>query len=106
MTLSPQLPEFGRAWREEDGIEFHILQDLGLGIARQYGLEFRVPPYLREAYLEMGIDLPRFNGDETWELPVPATFVVDPEGAIVYASADPDYTRRPEPAEVIAAIPT
>jgi peroxiredoxin len=53
----------------------------------------------------MNIDLTRFNGDESWELPVPATFVVDTTGTIVYASAHPDYTVRPEPAEVLAAIP-
>lgn len=104
MTLSPQLPEFVRAWREEDGIEFPLLLDLGLAVARSYGLAFRVPEYLQELYLEMGIDLPRFNGDASWELPLPATFVVDREGTVVYASADPDYTVRPEPEQVLEAV--
>lgn len=66
---------------------------------------FTVPDYLREAYLGIGIDLPRFNGDESWELPIPATFVIGADGAIAYAAADPDYTVRPEPADVLAAIP-
>jgi len=105
VTLSPQLGEFARPWRDEDGIEFPILLDLGLGIARQYGLAFRLPDYLREAYVGLGIDLPRYNGDESWELPVPATFVIGGDGVIVYAEADPDYTVRPEPADVVAAIP-
>jgi peroxiredoxin len=91
---------------EEDGIGFPVLQDLGLGVARDYGLVFRLPDDLRTLYAErLSIDLVRFNGDESWELPIPATFVVDPAGTIVYASADPDYTRRPEPDEVVAAIP-
>ena len=107
MTLSPQLPEFARAWVEEDGIEFNILLDLGLGVARDYGLTFRVPDDLRRLYLEsLNLDLVRFNGDESWELPIPATFVIDQDAKIVFASADPDYTVRPEPADVLAAIPS
>ena len=83
-----------------------MLLDLGLGIARDYGLTFRVPDDLRRLYIEsFKIDLVRFNGDESWELPVPATFVVDRGGSIVFASADPDYTVRPEPADIVAAIP-
>lgn len=64
-----------------------------------------MPEYLREAYPGIGIDLPRFNGDDSWQLPVPATFVIDTDGRLVYAQADPDYTVRPEPADVLAAIP-
>lgn len=106
MTLSPQLPEFARAWVEEDGITFDVLLDLGHGVARDYGLTFRLPDDLRALYVDaLKIDLTRFNGDESWELPIPATFVVDTDGMIVYSSADPDYTQRPEPADVVAAIP-
>lgn len=83
-----------------------MLLDLGRGVARDYGVAFRFPEYLRKLYeQDMRIDLGRFNGDEAWELPIPATFVIDRQGTVVYASADPDYTVRPEPSEVIAAIP-
>lgn len=82
-----------------------MLLDLGLGVARGYGLVFRLPAYLREAYPGIGIDLPRFNGDESWELPIPATFVIGEDGLILRVDADPDYTRRPEPADILAAIP-
>ena len=62
---------------------------------------------LRTLYRDgLGIDLARFNGDESWELPLTATFVIDRTGTIVYASADPDYTARAEPSEVVAAIPS
>ncbi len=106
ITLSPQLAEFARGWIEEDGIEFDVLLDLGLGVARDYGLTFAVEGELRTLYLDgLGIDLPRFNGDESWELPLSATFVVDRSGTIVYSHADPDYTVRAEPSEVVAAIP-
>ena len=75
-------------------------------MARDYGLTFRLPDDLRELYVSgLKIDLVRFNGDESWELPIPATFVIGQAGTILYASADPDYTKRPEPEEVVAAIP-
>lgn len=81
--------------------------DLGLGVARQYGLVFRLPDDLIDVYLNgLKLDLTRFNGDESWELPIPATFVIDSSGTIVYAAADPDYTTRPEPTEAIEAIPS
>lgn len=106
ITLSPQLAEFARGWIEEDGIELDVVLDLGLGVARDYGLTFRVEGALRALYRDkLGIDLARFNGDESWELPLTSTFVIDRDGTIVYASADPDYTLRAEPAEVVAAIP-
>ncbi|MDH3732372.1 MAG: redoxin domain-containing protein [Gemmatimonadota bacterium] len=107
LTLSPQLPDFARLWAEEDGIEFDVLLDLGNQVARDYGLTFALSDDLRDVYESFfKIDLARFNGDESWQLPVPATFVIDTNGRIVYAGAHADYTARPEPAEAVAAIPT
>ncbi len=75
-------------------------------MARDYGLTFAVDGDLRTLYRDgLGIDLARVNGDESWELPLTSTFVIDRTGTIVYASADPDYTVRAEPADVVAAIP-
>ncbi len=104
--MSPQLGEFARAWVDEDGIEFDVLLDLGNGVARDYGLTFPLGRELSDLYRDvLKIDLTRYNGDESWELAIPATFVVDTGGTIVWASAHPDYTVRPEPSEVLAAIP-
>ena len=75
-------------------------------VARQYGLTFPLPDDLRDIYVNgLQLDLSRMNGDESWELAIPATFVVDSDGTIVYSAAHPDYTKRPEPMEVLAAIP-
>jgi peroxiredoxin len=107
VTLSPQLSDFSRVWKDEDGIEFDVLLDLGLAVARDYGLTYQLPEVLQRLYTEgLKIDLARYNGDESWQLPIPATFVVDQAGSIVFASADPDYTVRPEPSDVVAAIPS
>ena len=50
------------------------------------------------------VDLPSFNGDDSWTLPMPARFVIGPDGIIRYAEVNPDYTRRPEPEDVLPAI--
>lgn len=82
-----------------------MLTDLGNEVARKFGLTFQVPDDLREVYLNgLGLDLSLMNGDESWELAIPATFVINMAGTITYASADPDYTKRPEPISVLAAI--
>lgn len=105
VTLSPQLHDFASSWARKDGIEFDVLTDLGNGVARSYGLTFVFPERLRDVYRnELRIDLSRFNGDPSWELAVPATYVVDRNGVVAYAEADPDYTRRPEPTELLPVL--
>ena len=70
-------------------------------MAEAYGLVFTLPEDLRAIYLKIGIDLARGNGDGTWRLPIPARFVIDRQGIIRAVDADPDYTRRPEPARTV-----
>ena len=64
-----------------------------------------MPHYLSEFYRGKGIDLARWNGDDTWSLPVPANFIVGTDQAIIYASGDPDYTTRPYPLEILEFLP-
>ena len=81
------------------------MTDLGNEVARKFGLTFKLSDDLREVYLNgLGLDLSLMNGDESWELAIPATFVINMAGMITYASADPDYTKRPEPIAVLEAI--
>jgi len=105
VSLSPQLEPYASSWAKEDGITFDVLLDLGLGVARDYGLTFALPDDLIELYKTgFKIDLGRVNGDQSWELAIPATFVIGTDGIISYASADPDYTKRPEPREILDAL--
>ncbi len=85
-------------------MSFELLRDFGNQVAEAYGLAFTLPDDLREIYLKFGIDLARGNGDGTWRLPMPARFVIDRGGIIRAVDADPDYTRRPEPAQTVAAL--
>ena len=81
-----------------------MLRDFGHRVAESYGLVFTLPDDLREIYVKFGIDLARGNGDGTWRLPVPARFVIDRQGIVRTVDADPDYTRRPEPAETVKTL--
>lgn len=81
-----------------------VLSDQGNQAASRFGLVFSLPDDLREVYAGFGIDLEKFNGDDSWTLPMPARFVVDSEGIIRHVDADPDYTVRPEPADLIGLI--
>ncbi len=73
-------------------------------MAATFGLRFPLPQYLRDLYATFPLDLAKFNGDASWTLPIPARFVIDREGIVRSAEADPDYTTRPEPSETIAAL--
>jgi peroxiredoxin len=85
-------------------LTFEVLRDLGNRVAEQYGLVFTLPAELQAIYGKFGIDLPKGNGDGTWRLPIPARFVIDRAGIIRAVDADPDYTRRPEPAQTVEIL--
>jgi peroxiredoxin len=89
---------------KEKNLSFDIFSDPGNKLAHSYGLVYTLPPDLREVYLKFGIDLPLYNGDDSWELPMPARFIIDQEGIIRYAEYDPDYTTRPEPEHTLEAL--
>jgi peroxiredoxin len=73
-------------------------------VAEAYGLVFTLPDDLRAIYLKLGVDLARGNGDGTWRLPIPARFVIDRQGVVRDVDADPDYTRRSEPARTVEIL--
>ena len=93
-----------RETEEPKPLSFELLRDFGNHVAEAYGLVFTLPEDLRAIYLKIGIDLARGNGDGTWRLPVPARFVIDGHGIIRAVDADPDYTRRSEPAHTVEVL--
>ena len=106
LAVSPELPDNSQVTTEKNNLTFHILSDLGNRVAKQFGLVFQVPPDLREVYLSLGIDLPAHNGDQSYELPLPATYVLDRGGIIRAVFADADYVKRMEPADILAVLRT
>jgi peroxiredoxin len=105
VAVSPMLPDGSLSMAEKNDLAFEVLSDAGNRVARDYGLVFRVLPEVQELYEgAMSIALPEFNGDESWELPVPGTFVVGTDDVVRFAFVEPDHTRRAEPADVLAAL--
>jgi peroxiredoxin len=104
VAISPQTPEHSATTADRLDLGYPMLSDADNHVARRFGLVFRLPEAFRNAYDVLGIDLPRYNGTRSFELPIPATYVIARDNRIVYASADPDYTKRPDPAAVLAKL--
>ena len=104
MAISPQRRAHSREMKEKHNLPFAVLNDRSNAVAKQFGLVFTFPEDLKQVYLKLGIDLPKYNGDDSWELPMPARYVVDQSKTIRWAAVEPDYTIRPEPDETIAFL--
>jgi peroxiredoxin len=104
IAISPELPDASLSTKEKNELEFIVLSDEKNKVANEFNLVFKLPDYLIQIYKDSGLDIPGHNGNEDWELPKPATFVVDPSGKIIFAEVDSDYRNRTEPAKVIEVI--
>ena len=104
IAVTPESPERASETARGNDLRFVIAVDSGNRFAKSLGLVFVLPDELRPLYRDIGIDLPAHNGDETHELPIPATYVLAPSGRVTWAHVDPDFTRRGDPADVVAAL--
>ncbi|QIB33075.1 peroxiredoxin-like family protein [Ancylobacter pratisalsi] len=104
IAISPQNPVNSRKSVRQNALSFPILSDPHNDVAAAFGLRFALPDYLVDLYKSLKNDLPAFNGDPSWTLPMPARFVVAEDGTILYAEVNPDYTRRPEPVDMLPAL--
>ena len=105
VAISPQTAPNSRRSKRENKISFPILSDPGNDVAGAFGLRFTLPDYLQELY--KGIfknDLALVNGDPSWTLPMPARFVIAQNETVLYAEVNPDYTRRPDPQELLPVL--
>ena len=102
--VSPQTAHQSYLMADQHRLRFPLLSDAGNKVARQFGLVYRVPEYQQEIYQRAFVNLPFANGDGSWELPIPATYVIDHDSTILYAAANPDYTERPEPNEILRIV--
>lgn len=104
VAISPQTPDQSLTTAEKNELEFSVLSDVGNKVAKDFGLVFALPESLRPVYANFGIDLPAHNGDDSFELPVPATYVIDQDGIVQFAFVNADYRQRAEPSEIIASL--
>ena len=101
VAISPLLPKYSKQVEKNNGLEYDILSDAENKVAEMFGLKFAFPDYLIKVYKGFGADFERFNGDNSWTLPMPARYVVGQDGIITAAVFDPDYTVRPEPSKTV-----
>jgi peroxiredoxin len=105
VAISPQTAPNSRRAARDNTLSFPILSDPGNAVAAAFGLRFTLPNYLRALYKDtFKNDLAVVNGEPSWTLPMPARFVIARDGTIAYAEVNPDYTTRPDPAELMPVV--
>jgi peroxiredoxin len=104
VAISPQTPVNSRKSQRENKLSFPILSDHSGDTAAAFGIRFKLPVDLVKIYGMFKNDLAIVNGEPSWTLPMPARYVIDSDGVIVYAEINPDYTRRPEPSELFPSL--
>lgn len=97
VTISPELPDTSLTTTEKHSLTFPVLSDVGNRFARQLGIVWAQPREMESVFDRFGYDLAKRNGDDSLEVPVPATFLVDGRGVVRNAFVEPDYVKRLEP---------
>jgi peroxiredoxin len=103
IALTPELPDKSLTTTEKHKLQFLVLSDVKNKIGKEYGVVFQLTPEVASIYQE-AFNLHQYNGDESNELPLAATYVIDQDGVIQFAFLDFDYRNRAEPDEIIAAL--
>jgi peroxiredoxin len=106
VAISPQTLKQSFFMHDQHKLRFPLLSDVGNNVARQFGLTYRVSDEQEALYKRTFVNLSFVNGDDSWELPIPATYVIDRNGSVLYASGNEDYTERPEPGDILNIFDT
>jgi peroxiredoxin len=104
VAISPQTMANSRKSQRDNKLDFPILSDVKSEVADAFGIRFALPDYLAETYQAFGNNLAVINDDPAWVLPMPARYVIGTDGIIAYAEVNPDYTRRPDPSELLPVL--
>lgn len=104
VAISPQTARQNDFTACQHSLPFPLLSDPGCAVAGQFGLVYEVPPYHQQYYRSILVNIPFVNGDESWRLPLPATYVIAPGGKVLFAEAYADFRVRPEPGDVLEAL--
>ncbi|MBV9480487.1 MAG: AhpC/TSA family protein [Acidobacteria bacterium] len=104
LAISPQTVQQSFFTADQHRLKFPLLSDPGNRVSRQFGLVYSVPEEQRAIYRRAFINLPWTNGDDSWELPIPATYILDRNQTILFTYADSDYAARPEPEQILRVL--
>jgi len=103
LALTPELPDKSLSTAEKHNLELEVLSDVGNKVAKEYGIVFQLTPEVAE-YYNNGFNLVKYNGNDSNELPLAATYIIDQNGTIIYAFLNADYRNRAEPTDIIEAL--
>lgn len=104
VAVSPQTPDESLSTAEKNALLYPVLSDRGSKVAASYGITFDLAEELRPIYTRFNHALPVMNGVDSWTLPVPATYVIAPDGRIALHFVDVDYRKRLEPSAILEAL--
>ncbi len=103
VAIGPQSQRQSDFMAGQHGLPFPVLTDPANALAEQFGLVYTIPDYLREYYLSIMVNIPFVNGENSWRLPIPATYVLGKDRTVLFAEAHADFRVRPEPTEALAS---
>lgn len=104
VAISPQEQKYNAKMKDDHDLDFPVLSDEGNRVAATFGLVHELPDDLKEVHEDLGAPLPRFNGDDSWTLPMPARYVIRPDGTVAHADVHADYKNRPEPQQTLEQV--
>jgi peroxiredoxin len=104
VAIGPQTAQQSDFMAGQHGLPFPVLIDPGCELAEKFGLVYTVPEYLRDYYLSIMVNVPFVNGEASWRLPIPATYVIAKDRKVLFAEAYADFRVRPEPTEALTAL--
>ena len=106
IAITPETPDNSLTTAEKNELSFSVLSDLDNQYARSLGLVFQLPEDLRELYHSFNLHVDKHNGNDHYELPMPATYIVDQNRTIIHSFVPEDYTERLDPSQILEAIST
>ncbi len=104
VAISPETPDNSLTTSEKNELTFSVLSDLENQYAKSLGLVFQLPKDLRAVYHSFNLDVDKHNGNKDYELPMPATYIVNKERKVIYSYVPEDYTERLDPEKVLSII--
>jgi peroxiredoxin len=104
VAISPQTAPNSRKSQRDNKLGFPILSDVKSQVANAFGIRFALQDDLIDLYKSFKNDLPAFNDDPSWVLPMPSRYVIGTDGIIAYSEVNPDYTQRPDPSELLPVL--
>lgn len=104
IAVSMQGASDSRKSQKDNNLSFPILTDKAGELAEKFGIRWALQDYVIPVHSGFGVELPKIHNDDQWNLPMPARYVIDTDGTIAYSEVNPDYTRRPEPTDLLPVL--